>query len=197
MVNWNPLGTIWHPFEGAGRLPFDIFCVYVFCSANGVVTCVYYSKGDDERKFFKPATVCGSSTGRNEELCRRLGMGLALDAASVHNGMKVLSCPKRWTSTLHKTGIPKILAALAADKGTAFVDALAILNVGQTGVTSGEGSQEGPQSLRGILERMIGGLGPGGLDSWDPLIKGIVTWGHPQNPKPSIQNVSIFVKFTL
>jgi len=79
----------------------------------------------------------------------------------------------------------------------AFVDALAILNVGQTGVTSGEGSQEGPQSLRGILERMIGGLGPGGLDSWDPLIKGIVTWGHPQNPKPSIQNVSIFVKFTL
>ena len=59
------------------------------------MTCVYYSKGDDERKFFKPAAVCRSPTGRNEELCRRLGMGLALDAASVHNGMKVLSCPKR------------------------------------------------------------------------------------------------------
>ena len=75
-------------FQG---VPFDIFCVYVFCSANGVVTCVYYSKGDDERKFFKPATVCRSPTGQNEELCRRLGMGLALDAASVHNGMKVLA----------------------------------------------------------------------------------------------------------
>ena len=23
----------------------------------------------------------------------------------------------------------------------------------------------------------VGGLGPGGLDSWDPLMKGIVTWG--------------------
>ena len=33
---------------------------------------------------------------------------------------------------------------------------------------------------------IIGGLGPGGLDSWDPLMKGIgiVTWGYPDsNPK--------------
>jgi len=23
------------------------------------------------------------------------------------------------------------------------------------------------------------GMGPGGLDSWDPILKGIVTWGKP------------------
>ena len=101
--------------------------------------CVYCAKGEDERKFFKPATVCKSRTGQNEELCRRVGMGLALDAASVHNGLKVLAkhvgseLSEEMGKQLHKTGIPKILEAFATEKGTAFVNALAVLNVGKEG----------------------------------------------------------------
>ena len=38
-----------------------------------------------------------------------------------------------------------------------------------------------------MVNCQVVGLGPGGLDSWNPLMKGIVTWVYPQNPKPATQ----------
>ena len=80
-----------------------------------------------------------------------------------------------------------------------MTDAFAILNdQGRWGPTSGEGSQEGPQSLRGVLERMIGALGPGGLDSWDALIKRDCYLGAPPESQTTNSNfVDCFFQFTL
>ena len=37
----------------------------------------------------------------------------------------------------------------------------------------------------------VSGLGPGGLDSWYPIVQGIATWGHPKNPKPPTQTTNL------
>ena len=41
------------------------------------------------------------------------------------------------------------------------------------------GSVEGEKNRMCVGGNMVGGLGPRGLDSCDPFMKGIVTWGYP------------------
>ena len=106
-------------------------------SEDGI--CVYLGKGQDEKAFFALKAICASRSSKNEELCHRLGMGLALDAASIHNGTKVLhkhfgeAIPEDLQQQFHKTGLPKILEVLASDAGQGFVKSIEVLNVGKTG----------------------------------------------------------------
>ena len=101
--------------------------------------CVYVGKGQDEKAFFSLENICASRSSKNEELRHRIGMGLALDAASLHNGTKVLhkhfgeAIPDDLQQQFHKTGLPKILEALASDAGQRFVQSLEVLDVGKTG----------------------------------------------------------------
>ena len=101
--------------------------------------CVYVGKGQDEKAFFTLENICASRSSKNEELCHRIGMGLALDAASLHNGTKVLhkhfgeAIPEDLQQQFHKTGLPKILEALASDAGQRFVQSIEVLDVGKTG----------------------------------------------------------------
>ena len=78
----------------------------------------------------------------NEELCHRIGMGLALDAASAHHGVEVLhkhfeeaipAVPEEHAAQLGKTGLPKLLEALRSESGKKFVGCLTVLNVGKSG----------------------------------------------------------------
>jgi len=101
--------------------------------------CVYVGKGQDEKAFFTLENICACRSSKNEELCHRIGMGLALDAASIHNGTKVLhkhfgeAIPDDLQQQFHKTGLPKILEALASDAGQRFVQSIEVLDVGKTG----------------------------------------------------------------
>ena len=101
--------------------------------------CVYVGKGQDEKAFFTLENICACRSSKNEELCHRIGMGLALDAASLHNGTKVLhkhfgeAIPEDLQQQFHKTGLPKILEALASDAGQRFVQSIEVLDVGKTG----------------------------------------------------------------
>ena len=101
--------------------------------------CVYVGKGQDEKAFFTLENICASRSSKNEELCHRIGMGLALDAASLHNGTKVLhkhfgeAIPEDLQQQFRKTGLPKILEALASDAGQRFVQSIEVLDVGKTG----------------------------------------------------------------
>ena len=100
--------------------------------------CVFLKKGDDEREFFRLSNIMKSRNGQNEELCKRIGMGLALDVATSHNCLRVLTkhfgttLPEEVAKQLKKTGVPGLLQALATEKGQAFMAALQTLDVGQT-----------------------------------------------------------------
>lgn len=100
--------------------------------------CVFLKKGDDERKFFRLSNILKARNGQNEELCRRIGMGLALDVATAHHCLRVLTkhfgttLPEEVAKQLKKTGVPGLLQALATEKGQAFMAALQTLDVGQT-----------------------------------------------------------------
>ena len=52
--------------------------------------CLHLGKGQDERSFFALKNICQTRSGKNDELCRRLGMGIALDAASAQHGAQLL-----------------------------------------------------------------------------------------------------------
>jgi len=54
---------------------------------NGVP--LYLPKGVDEKTFLRLRTIFDSRSGKDEELFRRIGMALALDAASTHNGARL------------------------------------------------------------------------------------------------------------
>ena len=46
-----------------------------------------------------------------------------------------------------------------------------------------------------VMVTVIGGLGPGGLDSWDPPYEGDCYLGAPHsNPKPSIDHQSMCIR---
>ena len=101
--------------------------------------CLYLDKGQDEKQFFALNNIAKSRSGSNEELCRRIGMGVSLDAASAATGVKLLEkhfsgeWPVAVQTSLHKTGLPKLKAALETTQGKQFVAALDILNVGKEG----------------------------------------------------------------
>ena len=104
--------------------------------------CVYTEKNHGEKDFFKLKNILKTRNSGNEELCRRIGMGLALDAASAHHGVEVLqkhfadavhAVPGEHAARLGKTGLPKLLEELGSDRGKRFVHCLAILNVGKSG----------------------------------------------------------------
>ena len=106
-------------------------------------TCLYFGKGQGAREFFALDSICQSRSAKNEELCKRIGMGLALDAATLHTGAQLLQ--KRVAEDLPdelqkgpfaKTGIPKLMQELSSEAGSNFVEALAVLNVGKTGQPS-------------------------------------------------------------
>ena len=101
--------------------------------------CLHLGKGQDERSFFALKNICQTRTGKNEELCRRLGMGIALDAASAQHGAQLLQkrfpgeMPEDLKKQLAKTGVPKLLDAFSSEGGKGFLTALEVLNVGKTG----------------------------------------------------------------
>ena len=101
--------------------------------------CLHLEKGQDEKKFFDLGSIVKSRSGGNEELCRRMGMGVALDAASAACGIAVLNkhfsgeWPEEVVNLLRKSGLPKIKAALSTEKGQAFASAVEVLNVGKEG----------------------------------------------------------------
>ena len=101
--------------------------------------CLYLDKGQDEKQFFALNNIAKSRSGSNEELCRRIGMGVSLDANSAAAGVKLLEkhfsgeWPVAVQTSLHKTGLPKLKAALETTQGKQFVAALDILNVGKEG----------------------------------------------------------------
>ena len=106
---------------------------------SGTPTCLYLDKGHNTETFLEPRTIVAGRSGKNEELCCRIGMGLALDAASAHHGTQVLQShfgsvlPKKLHQQLRKTGLPVVLEELAADKGKEFLACVSVLNVGKTG----------------------------------------------------------------
>ena len=104
--------------------------------------CVYTEKNHDEKDFFKLKNILKTRNSGNEELCHRIGMGLALDAASAHHGVEVLhkhfgeaipAVPEEHAAQLGKTGLPKLLEALRSESGKKFVGCLTVLNVGKSG----------------------------------------------------------------
>ena len=103
---------------------------------NGVP--LYLPKGVDEKTFLRLGTIFDSRSGKDEELFRRIGMALALDAASTHNGARLLrkrfgeSLPGEMREKLRKTGIPGVMEAFATAGGKAFVQSLSVLDVGKT-----------------------------------------------------------------
>lgn len=99
---------------------------------------LYLPKGVDEKTFLQLRTIFESRSGKDEELFRRIGMALALDAASTHNGARLLrkrfgeSLPGEMREKLRKTGIPGVMEAFATEGGKAFVQSLSVLDVGKT-----------------------------------------------------------------
>ena len=129
--------------------------------------CVYLEKNHDEKDFFKLKTILKSRTSSNEELCHRPGMGLALDAASVHHGTQVLrkhfekplrAIPAEHTAALDKTGLPKLLEILGSKSGKEFVDSLAVLNVGKTGQPTEEAVKAAVKTFVQYLQDPTGEL---------------------------------------
>ena len=129
--------------------------------------CVYMEKNHDEKDFFKLKTILKSRTSSNEELCHRPGMGLALDAASVHHGTQVLrkhfekplrAIPAEHTAALDKTGLPKLLEMLGSKSGKEFVDSLAVLNVGKTGQPTEEAVKAAVKTFVQYLQDPTGEL---------------------------------------
>ena len=101
--------------------------------------CLHLEKGQDEKKSFDLDSIVKSRSGGNEELCHRMGMGIALDAAAAACGVAVLDkhfsgeWPEEVQKELRKSGLPKIKAALSTEKGKAFAAAVKVLNVGKEG----------------------------------------------------------------
>ena len=99
---------------------------------------LYLSKGKDEKQMLKLKNIRKSRTSQNEELCRRLGMGLSLDAASLNHGAKALKkhCAgeslAELKAALEKTGLLQSLAFFAGEEGAALLEALGTLDVGKT-----------------------------------------------------------------
>ena len=97
----------------------------------------YLNKGKDELSQLKLKTILKGRNADNEELCRRLGMGLALDAASLNHGAKsmVKHCSSQWPpevkADLDKTGILQAHALLEGDDGV-LLEALDTLDVGKS-----------------------------------------------------------------
>ena len=92
----------------------------------------------DEKSALKFQNIRKALNGSNAELCRRLGMGLALDAATLDHGVKAIikhcggDWPQEMKVALAKTGILFIKDALATEEGRAFAEAAQLLNVGRT-----------------------------------------------------------------
>ena len=98
----------------------------------------YTGKSQDEKSALKYQNMRKALNASNEELCRSLGMGLALDAATLDHGVKAIikhcggDWPQEMKEALAKTGIPFIKDALATEEGRAFAEAAQLLNVGRT-----------------------------------------------------------------
>lgn len=121
--------------------------------------CVFVRKGEDERKFFRLASILKGRTSQNDELCKRIGMGLALDVATVNHALRVLTkhfgttLPEEVATQLKKTGVPGLLQALATEKGQAFMAALQTLDVGQTKKPAEKDVKKALKVFREYLER--------------------------------------------
>ena len=101
--------------------------------------CLHLGKFQDEKAFFALKSIVQSRSGKNEELCRRIGIGVALDAASIHHGALLLhkrfpeDMPEAAAKQLSKMGVPKLLEVLSSAPGQVFLKAVEVLNVGKTG----------------------------------------------------------------
>ena len=159
--------------KGGGEKPKFVPRYHYFAKAklasypNEDGACVYLEKNHDEKDFFKLKTILKSRTSSNEELCHRPGMGLALDAASVHHGTQVLrkhfekplrAIPAEHTAALDKTGLPKLLEMLGSKSGKEFVDSLAVLNVGKTGQPTEEAVKAAVKTFVQYLQDPTGEL---------------------------------------
>ena len=108
-----------------------------YCGEDGVP--FYLGKEQDEKDFLKLDSIRASRTGKNEELFRRIGMGLTLDAASINAGFKLLAkhfqgeWPQPVEAGVAKVGLPQLRAFLSTPEGSKLADAIAVLNVGKTG----------------------------------------------------------------
>lgn len=58
----------------------------------------YVGKNKDEKETLKLKQIRKDRNSSNEEMCRRMGMGLALDAANLHGGAACLAkhCSGDW-----------------------------------------------------------------------------------------------------
>lgn len=127
-------------------------------------TCVYLDKGQDEKGFFALESIAEGRTAQNEELRKRLGMGLALDAASVNNGAKRLqkhwgkSLPDPVPAQLHKTGLPKLLEEFETQNGKEFLHSVSTLDVGKTGRPSEKEVKKATQTFVRYLREDDGSL---------------------------------------
>ena len=121
--------------------------------------CVFVRKGEDERKFFRLASILKVRSSQNDELCKRIGMGLALDVATVNHALRVLTkhfgdaMQEDVAKQLKKTGVPGLLAALATQEGKDFMTALTTLDVGQTKKPAEKDVKKALKVFREYLER--------------------------------------------
>ena len=98
----------------------------------------YLNKGKDEMSQLKLKNIVKGRNADNEELCRRPGMGLALDAASLNHGAKALvkHCSGQWPpevkADMDKTGMLQVCALFEGDDGKVLLEALDTLDVGRS-----------------------------------------------------------------
>lgn len=114
----------------------------------------YTGKNQDEKTALKFKNIRKALNANNEELCRRLGMGLALDAATLDHGVKAIikhcggDWPQEMKEALGKTGIPFIKDALATEEGRAFAEAAQLLNVGRA-------KKPEPKKVKKAVEKFV------------------------------------------
>ena len=107
-----------------------------YCSEDGVP--FHVGPEQDEKQFLQLESIRGSRDAGNEELFRRPGMGLTLDASSVDAGFKLLArhfagdWPADVKSRLGKTGLVQIKDFLATSEGSEVAKAISVLNVGKS-----------------------------------------------------------------
>ena len=107
-----------------------------YCSEDGVP--FHVGPEQDEKKFLQLDSIRETRDAGNEELFRRLGMGLTLDASSVDAGFKLLArhfagdWPDDVRARLSKTGLVQLKNFLASSQGSEVAKAISVLNVGKS-----------------------------------------------------------------
>ncbi|OLP76211.1 hypothetical protein AK812_SmicGene43890 [Symbiodinium microadriaticum] len=107
-----------------------------YCSEDGVP--FHVGPEQDEKKFLQLDSIRETRDAGNEELFRRLGMGLTLDASSVDAGFKLLArhfagdWPDDVLARLSKTGLVQLKNFLASSQGSEVAKAISVLNVGKS-----------------------------------------------------------------